>query len=113
MNIYDEALQRLCKWRSVLAGWQLGTRTSDDPECQAVRDLQEARLMLRVEVTALARVLVEKGITTPEDLQRLFAEEAEHLNLAMERKFPGFRATNIGMSIDPKAAAETMRGWKR
>lgn len=32
-------LQRLGKWRTVFASWQLGTRSKNDPEAQAVRDV--------------------------------------------------------------------------
>ena len=39
---------RLCKWRTVLTGWQLGTRAKGDPEGDAVRDHREVTLLLRV-----------------------------------------------------------------
>ena len=32
------ALNVLAKWRTLLAGWQLGTRPKGDPECDAVSD---------------------------------------------------------------------------
>src|SRR5438067_1656730 len=41
----DAALNRLTKWRSVFCGWQLGTRSSTDPEAQAVRDHREATML--------------------------------------------------------------------
>ena len=70
------ALNLLAKWRSVLAGWQLGTRTSDDPECRAVRDHREVTLILRAEVTALTRLMIEKGLATREEIAAVTAEEA-------------------------------------
>jgi hypothetical protein len=33
-------LNRLCKWRAILAGRHLGTRPDTDPQCQAMRDLE-------------------------------------------------------------------------
>ena len=39
-----EACNRLTKWRSVFAGWQLGTRAKGDPECDAVRDHREVTI---------------------------------------------------------------------
>jgi hypothetical protein len=40
------ALERLAKWRTLFAGWQLGTRPKGEPESDAVRDHREATLML-------------------------------------------------------------------
>ena len=47
-----EALNRVAKWRTVFTGWQIGTRPKGDPECDAIRDASEARILLRVEVSA-------------------------------------------------------------
>lgn len=63
-------LNRLCKWRSILAGWQLGTRADTDPECQAVRDHREVTLLLRAEVNALTQLLVCGGVFTEEEHYR-------------------------------------------
>lgn len=113
MDLFKEALNRLCKWRMVFASWQLGTREKSDPECQAVRDHREATILLRVEVTALSRLLYEKGIVTQDDLYRTFAEEAEHLNLMFEQRFPGIKATNDGIVLSFPEARETMKGWPK
>ena len=34
----DRVVQRLCKWSTLFAGWQLGTRRKEDPEAKAVKD---------------------------------------------------------------------------
>ena len=107
----SETINRLTKWRSVFAGWQLGTRSSHDPECQAVRDHREGTIILRVETTAITKVLVDKGICSVEDLQKAMIEEAELLNKDYEKKFPGMKATDYGIDYDIKKAAETMKGW--
>lgn len=92
-DIYREALEKLCKWRSIFAGWQLGTRVDTDPECQAVRDHREVTMCLRAEVNMLTRILLEKGVVTQAEVQRIVAEEAEYLSASYERKFPGMKAT--------------------
>jgi hypothetical protein len=105
------ALERLGKWRSIFAGWQLGTRPNDDPECQAVRDAAEARLMLRAEVTAVVNLLTERGVFTEDEWFAQLAIEADMLSLTLEERFPGVRATDTGLDIDARAA-EWMAKWK-
>src|SRR5258707_8554059 len=46
------ALNRLTKWRTHYAGWQLGTRAKGDPESDAVRDHRELTMLLRVDLTS-------------------------------------------------------------
>lgn len=106
------ALERLAKWRSVFAGWQLGTRSKDDPECQAVRDHREVTMLLRAEVSALTQLLIDKKVFTLDELQEQTEEEAECLSKRYEMKFPGMKATDFGIRYDTKIAAETMKGWK-
>jgi len=107
-----DALNRLAKWRTVLAGWQLGTRPKGDPECDAVRDQQEGRLLMRAELSALTQALFKKGIIKKEDFFEALTEEAEALSVIYEKKFPGFKATDDGVSIDVKVAAQTTKGCK-
>jgi hypothetical protein len=111
MNLYDDAIQRLCKWRSVFAGWQLGTRKKGDPESDAVRDHREVTILLRAEVNAIAELMIAKGIVTAEEFTRQVAEAAEQLNAAYERKFPGMKAELDGIHYDVQVAAQTMKGW--
>jgi hypothetical protein len=106
------ALNRLCKWRMVFASWQLGTRPKGDPECDAVRDHRELSIILRNELNALTRLLIEKGVFTAQERDAAVEAEAELLNKDYQRRFPGFRATDIGMDINTAIAADTMRGWK-
>ena len=106
------AFERLCKWRQVFAGWQLGTRLSGDPECQAVRDHREVTICLRAEVNGLTKLLVDKGIATAEEVSAIFEAEAQHLSEQYERKFPGMKAMDWGIEMKLPEAAETMKGWK-
>lgn len=107
---YYAAMNRLTKWRAVFAGWQLGTRPKGDPECDAVRDHREATICLRVEVSALSKLLIDKGIFTLEEYQQGLINEAELLSKDYEKKFPGMKATDIGIQYD-RRAAETMKDW--
>jgi len=108
---YPRNLERLCKWRVLLTGWQLGTRPKGDPECDAVRDHREATLILRAEVTALTHMLRRAGIVTVREMQEAVEAEADALSMALETRFPGVRATDSGLELDERAA-ETMKGWR-
>lgn len=109
--IMFKALNRLGKWRKIFAGWQLGTRDDKDPEAAALRDHREATLILRAEVTALTNLLITTGVLKEQELQIAVAEEADHLSKQLEKLFPGFRAVDDGIVMDPRAA-ETTKGWK-
>lgn len=106
-----DALNRLAKWRAVFAGWQLGTRSSGDPECQAVRDHREATIMLRAEVSALVLLLVDAGVFTGDQWTEALETEANRLSEDYARRFPGMTATDDGIQYDARAL-ETMRGWR-
>lgn len=106
------ALNRLCKWRTVLAGWQLGTRSTADPESQAVRDHRDQSMILRVEVSALAALLMSKGVFTGDEWAEQLREEADRLSAAYARKFPGMVATDDGIDMFMPEAGETMKGWR-
>lgn len=106
-------LNRLAKWRMVFAGWQLGTRTDVDPEARAVRDHREVTLMLRAEMNALVALLIGKDLMSMEDWMAQLTREAQLLDEAMSRRFPGMRSSEDGM-IFTQEAAEWMagQGWK-
>jgi hypothetical protein len=107
------AMNRLTKWRVILTGWQLGTRTKGDAESDAVRDHREATLILRAEVTAIVRALTEPDFNgKPKVLSQaayfdLAAEEAALLDLSMETRFPGAKSTPTGIDLDLAKA----QGW--
>lgn len=109
---WQAKVNRLAKWRGLLAGWQLGTRPDTDPECQAVRDHREATLMQRAEITAIVGLLVDKGVFTIEEFTDRCGSEADLLCMALEAKFPGVHATDDGLSIEPQRAVEWMKGWR-
>jgi len=106
----SETLQKLCKWRVIFAGWQLGTRSRDDPEAQAVRDQRELLLLLRVEVNALTVLLLRRRMMTEAEFAAAIDIEAEHLMRALEKKFPGAKAELDGMHMD---IAEAHPWWSK
>lgn len=106
------AINRLAKWRMIFAGWQLGTRTQDDPESNAVRDQREGQLIQRAELSGLTNLLISKGIITLDEYAASVTHEANELCEILSNKFPGYRATDQGMLVDAAKAAETTRGWK-
>lgn len=108
-----EALNRVCKWRVLLTGWQLGTRAKGDPEGDAVRDHREVTILLRVETSALIGLLLRKGVITQEEWESSLAMEADMLSDAFAAKFPGVTARPDGLSMDMEriTAAGWMRKW--
>ncbi|MEN6535462.1 MAG: hypothetical protein ABFD89_17495 [Bryobacteraceae bacterium] len=71
-NIADEcraAVERLCKWRTILAGWQLGTRPKSDRETQAIRDHRDATSVERAESKTLVNLLVKKRAITLDEFR--------------------------------------------
>lgn len=106
-----KALNKLAKWRSVFAGWQLGTRPADDSECLAVKDHRELTILMRVELNALTKLILDKKVFTTEEFSKELLDEAQYLDKSYESKFPGMKATDIGISYDQRAA-ETMKNWR-
>ena len=105
------SLNRLCKWRSVLAGQHVGTKPAADPETKAFRDLYDKLLILRAENSALVSLLLSKGVVTMDELAAQTAIEADVLEQAYEEKFPGVRATSQGLVID-RSAEPWLRQFK-
>jgi hypothetical protein len=110
-----DAMNKLAKWRTVLASWQLGTRLNTDAETNAVKDHREATLLLRAEVTALVIMLADKGVFTKPEFEEVLAREAELLDKSYERMFPGFRTDASGIIMDVEQARETMKrkNWRQ
>lgn len=108
------ALNRVAKWRTLFAGWQLGTRAKGDPESDAVRDHRELSILLRVENSALVALLIEKGVFTLDEWAAQLVVEAEALNETYERQFPGVTAREDGLTLDPSRIVTEgwMAGWK-
>jgi hypothetical protein len=106
---YEAAVQRLAKWRTVFVGWMIGTRSPDQPGVKAYRDRADAVLMMRVEINALTALLIAKGVFSVDEFMAQIVTECEHKQRELEAMFPGYKATDIGISIDIPVAAETNR----
>lgn len=106
------AMNKLAKWRTVFASWQLGTRVSGDAECNAVKDHREVTILLRAEVTALLSILLQKKICTDLEFAEVLKRECELLDEDYEKRFPGFKTHQYGVDIDLNKAAKTMEGWR-
>jgi hypothetical protein len=105
-----DALNKLCKWRGVLAGWHNGTRAMNAPGTQAMRDLMDKWLILRCETSALAALLVQKDVFTTAEFSAAVHREAAYLDKGMEDIFPGFRTSQDGVVIyDTALAQQTMQ----
>jgi hypothetical protein len=103
-------LNKLCKWRLIYAGWHNGTQSISDPGVQAMRDLHEKILIHRVEITALATLMLEKGVFTAEEFSATVEKEAEILDGQLSDFFAGFETIPNGIRIlDVEIAAETQR----
>lgn len=109
----DAALNKLCKWRSVFAGWQLGTCSIESETARAIRDHREVTMLMRAELNAMVALQVQKGVFSLDEWRAELLEQAEFLDRSYEKKFPGFRSVPDGMVIySPQLAADTMRHWK-
>lgn len=99
----------LGKWRTWFASWQVGTRPEGDGEIRAIKDHREATMLLRAEVNALTRLMLEKGVVSQVELTQAFADEYEALNAAYAARFPGIEATEHGLAMDVAKARDLMR----
>lgn len=108
-TIMDGWMNRVCKWRMVFAGWQLGTRDKEDGECLAVRDHRELSIIQRVEMNALTSLLVDKGVITKREWMEYLLKASIDFDQMLEKKFPGFKSSVTGITVDTKIAQETMQ----
>ncbi|MGI4876678.1 MAG: hypothetical protein ACRYG4_04260 [Janthinobacterium lividum] len=97
--VMTAAMNKLCKWRTVLAGWHKGSSFTDAPGTPAMRDLMDKWLIMRVEGSALARLMLDKGVFTLAEFQEQLTVEAGELDKSMAQRFPGFMSTDVGITI--------------
>lgn len=106
------AMEKFTKWRAVFAGWQLGTRDANDPECKAVKNHRELSMCLRVEVNALTKLMLDKGVFTGEEFQQQLLDEVQHMDKQYELQFPGISTDLTGIRYKMPEVAETMKNWR-
>ena len=108
MDDLDRALNRVTKWRSILTGRILGTKPITDSPTQGFRDLFDKVILLRVEVTALTGLMLEKRVFTEHELRDALTEAADNLSAMYALEWPGITATDDGIHIDLPLGAETL-----
>lgn len=103
-------LEKLSKWRMILAGWHAGTQSIHSDGVRAMRDLMDKFLVTQVSQRTLTELLLEKGVFSEAEYEAMLDAQAAALDRQLEAFFPGFRTTRHGVQIDdPKLAAETTR----
>jgi citrate synthase len=107
------ALNKLCKWRTVLAGWHNGTQSIETAGNPAMRDLMDKWLIMRVETTTLTALLLDKGLVTQAEYQAQIVREAALLDQTMEEFFDGFRSTDHGLEIFDIQRANAMMAKRK
>jgi hypothetical protein len=80
-------------------------------QTKGIHDLFGDLLILRAEVSALQYLLMQKGIINEAEFGQLIQEECKWLCERYEQQFPGFKATDAGLSINTSVAAKTVEGW--
>ena len=104
-------INRLDRWPMALVGRLLGTVIPDTPKAKGVREHLRELLRHRAELNTIAGLLREKGVITQEEYTARLQEESRWYCDQLEKQFPGFRATDIGVDIDIPQAYKTTRGW--
>jgi hypothetical protein len=104
-----DVLNRMTKWRGWFTAWQLGTTVKGEAESEAIRDINEQRLIMRAEISALAGLLVQKGVFTQLEWVQQLTIEAEALDKMLSERFPGITSSVDGLIYKLPEAAQTMK----
>ena len=83
-------------------GEKVGIIAQNHPGNREMRDLIDLVLLTRAEINGITELLVKKGITTTEELQKIFAGEYEWLTKQKAQQL-GVEVTDVGLvfSNDP------------
>ena len=101
---YREAAERLHHlsmryagaWVEVAKGEKVGLLPKDYPGLKEMRDLIDLILLTRAEINGLTELLVKKGLTTTEELQKIFGTEYEWLTKQKAQQL-GVEVTDAGL----------------
>jgi hypothetical protein len=107
MNV-DTALNRLAKWRKFFVSWQVGTRELGDREAAAITHHVEMSILMRAELNAVIKVLLDSGTVTSGELEHAITAEALALAETYAKNYPGWKATDAGMAMEMPDALNTM-----
>lgn len=105
-----QRLNILCKWRQA---YVLMNQAGQFGQERVIRDSAEGKLIARCELSALANLLVQKGVFTATEFIAQVDIEAEALSKKLENVFPGFSANQNGLVLTNPAANQTMLAWQQ
>lgn len=106
------AMQKLCKWRMLFCGKWMGTASRTNTQAQCIRDVFSQLVLVRAEVNAITKILVDKKVVSHEEFCQVTIKEVELLDESYKQEFPGFESTSYGVqSTDIKLAAKTTEFW--
>lgn len=105
-----ERLETLTKWRQV---YVMLDGSSPMGHERYIRNEAEANLLHRVELSALAQLLIQKGVFTGTEFAAQVEIESQELCKKLEKSFPGFSATSYGLKLDTAIAAKTVQSWSQ
>lgn len=89
-------VNRIRHWRTHIAQLVVGP-AHGTPPFAALEHMAEQQLLQRIETNAIVGILLTAGIVTKEDAGAIMQLEAQKLEAQLERRFPGFRATDEGI----------------
>jgi hypothetical protein len=97
-----KAWMRLRQYGRFAIGRLTGSTTSTNGAYRQLMAMEEGRLIQRVELTALTRILLDKGIVTTPEVQAAFLEESRHLEAQLAKDFPEVKPLEdgTGFSLD-------------
>jgi len=69
--------------------------------------------LLLLRASAFTVLCIQKGIFSKEEFQQAVIDECALTQNDLEKKFPGFKANENGMSMDVEKAAKTTKNWRK
>lgn len=79
---------RLRQFARYAVGRIVGTTTAENGAFKQLREMEECRHYQRVEINAITQLLVDKGFTTAEDMQRRIADECDVYEAGIRKLWP-------------------------
>lgn len=107
-----ESANRLTKWRRHFALWQLGSSREGTQEFKAVSHHRELSMIMRAELNALTKIVLEAKLVTSEEMLKTFEEEFDLLSEDYAKAYPGITAFDWGLDIKMPEAEYTLRLWE-
>lgn len=112
---YLRACGRLRQYARYLTGRITGSLSQESGMFKQLSELDECRYYQRVELNALTKLLLEKGVFTSEELLRTMADEAVDYEKVLHHQFPEVRPSEDGKSVEIQVAGLAARlqkeGW--